>query len=561
MARRLTLALAFCCLSPAIRAAPAADLYFPADPSLDFKAASSRDLDSRFSPLGDRMLWVGRKAPVAWLRFDLELRSEGDDRPRIVEVRPSFSIILDKVDLYVPLQGGGFKHFVTGALVPPQEGELRSRSFLFPIPRDALEGGRCYLRVDGATDVEYHVHVRTEAEVLRRSTVGSVMYGVIFGVLMAMALYNLFLFLSLGDVAYLFYVLYNLTGTAWLFWVQGWARALLGGHPGLDQSLMWLSAGMMLACGSLFASSFLKLRGNQPVLFAVLSASAGIAAAAALAGALGHYRLAFIATNWLGAALCLFLVFAAILRLAQGFSPARYFLVGWGVLAAGGLLFVLMDLKVLPVNILTANGMALGMTGESILLSMALADRVRNLELTKLRLERNQKRLREDSLKDALTGLYNRRFLSEKFGVVAAEAGAEGRSLSLIMLDIDDFKKINDTWGHPFGDEVLVALGRVIRSSLRDGDSPCRYGGEEFVAIMPDIALGDAVCVAERIRERFSAEAMRTKTGERVHATVSLGVTELMRGDNPRSLLDRADKAMYEAKRLGKNRVVAADKP
>jgi diguanylate cyclase (GGDEF)-like protein len=558
--RRLALAAVLCCLSIAIRAAPAAavDLYFPADPSLDFKAASSRDIDSRFSPADGGRFWVGRKAPVAWLRFGLEGRSAGDDSPRIVEIRPSFSIVLDKVDLYVPLRGGAFKRFSAGALVPPQAGELRGRSFMFPLPRDALEGGRCYLRAESATDVEYRVYVRDEAEVLRRGTIESVAYGAIFGVLIAMALYNLFLFLSLGDIAYLFYVLYILMGTAWLFWVQGWARALLGGHPGLDQSLLWLFAGLMQACGSLFAASFLKLRGHRPLLFAVLSAAAGIAAATAAAGALGLYRLAFVVTNWLGAALCLFLVFAAILRLAQGFSPARYFLIGWSLLAAGGILFVLMNLQVLSVSFLTANSTALGMTAESILLSMALADRVRSLEREKLRLERSQERLRESSLEDALTGLYNRRFLSEKFATMVAKAKAEDRRLSVLLLDIDGFKGINDNWGHAFGDEILAALGRVIRSSIRDGDSPCRYGGEEFLVIMPDIALDDAVCVAERVRERFSADALRTRSGECVRATVSLGVTELSSGDSPQGLFDRADKAMYEAKRLGKNRVVTA---
>lgn len=504
------------------------------------------------------MLWVGREAPVAWLRFALELQSESDDSQRIVELRPSFSIILDKVELYVPLQGGGFKRLVAGALVPPQPGELRSRSFLFPLPKGTLEGGRCYLRVESATDVEYHVHVRTVAGVLKRSGFESVVYGVVFGVLIAMALYNLFLFISLGDLAYLFYVLYNVMGTAWLFWVQGWARALLGGHPWLDQSLLWFSAGMMQACGCLFAAAFLKLRGHRPLLFALLATGTAIAAAAALAGALGFYRLAFAVTNWLGMALCLFLVFTAALRLAQGFSPARYFLVGWSVLSAGGLLFALMDFKVLPVNFLTANGMALGMTAESILLSMALADRVRNLEKENNRLALSQNRLKEVSLKDALTGLYNRRFLSEKYAAIVANTEAEGRRLSLIMLDIDGFKNINDSWGHPFGDEVLAVLGRVIRSSLRDRDKPCRYGGEEFLAIMPDIGLDDAICVAERIRERFSECALPTQTGIRVRATVSLGVAELAVGEGSQGLLDRADKAMYEAKRQGKNRVVAA---
>jgi diguanylate cyclase (GGDEF)-like protein len=314
----------------------------------------------------------------------------------------------------------------------------------------------------------------------------------------------------------------------------------------------------MLFCGSLFAISFLKLRGNRPLLFALLASFACVAAAAAVAGALGLHRLAFAATNVLGAALCVSLVVAAALRLVQGFTPARYFLIAWSVLAASGFAFVLMNLKILPVSFATTNSMALGMTAEAILLSMALADRVRSLERAKLRLERSQERLREISLVDALTGLYNRRFLHERLATSVIKAKAEGLRLSLILLDIDGFKAINDSWGHSFGDEVLASLAKVIRGSIRDADSPCRFGGEEFVVLMPGIALDDAACVAERIRSRFAADSPLPPGVATARATVSLGVAELREGDGPQGLLDRADAAMYDAKRLGKDRVVAA---
>jgi diguanylate cyclase (GGDEF)-like protein len=568
-ASRLLPAAVACCLqivlhaSPAVAETPrsldpiAADFYFNADPGLDLEAVRAPDLEGRFTPAGDRTLWVGREAPVAWLRFALEPRASGGDSARIVEVRPSFSIIMDRVDLYIPLRDGGYRRLAAGALMPSQEGELRSRSFLFELPPDAREGGLCYLRVESDTDVEFHASVRSEAELSREGQLESLAYGIVFGVLIAMALYNLFLYASLGYVTYFYYVLYIAMGIAWLFLVQGWSRAVFGSHPGLDQSLLWLFAGLMLACGGLFTLSFLKLRGNNPVLFIAMSALACASVAAALAGALGLQRLAFVATNYLGAAMCFLIVFSAARRLIQGYAPARYFLVGWGTLVLSGALFILMDLKVLPVNFLTVNSTAIGMTAESILLSMALADRIRRLELDRFRLERNQERLREASLTDELTGLYNRRFLFQELESATARASAEGRRLSAILLDIDDFKRINDSWGHSFGDEVLSSLGAVIRSSIRDRDSPCRYGGEEFVVVMPDISLEDAASAAERIRARFSAQVMEPRAGERVRAAVSLGVVELEKGESPQRFIDRADGAMYEAKRLGKNRVVA----
>jgi diguanylate cyclase (GGDEF) domain len=536
-------------------------LYSPADAQLGIEALRSPELDARFTSLGNQQLWVGRKAPVAWLRFGLESRDALDDEPRILVVQPSFSIVMDKVDLYVPLRDSGFKRYSAGALVPPQAGELRGRYFLFPLPRDALEGGRYYLRAEASTDVEFHVFVRTQDQILRQTLLESIAYGAVFGVLGAMALYNLFLFFSLKDIAYLAYVLYIAAGSAWLFLVQGWAQALLGIHPGLDQTLLFVFAGLMQATGGIFAALFLKLRRNMPVFFAILCVLIFAGFAAAAAGALGFHRLALATTNGLGLAIGAALIVAPILRLAQGFSSARYFLVGWTLLALASLAFALMDLKVLPVNFLTSNCLALGMTAESILLSMALADRVRSLARENLKLARIQERLRESSRRDPLTGLFNRRFIEESYGVAVAEAEAARRPLSVIMLDIDGFKGVNDSWGHSFGDEVLAALGEVIRSSLREADSPCRYGGEEFLLVMPGIEIEDAACVAERIRERFAATGLVAASGETVRATVSLGVAELRRGESSKSLLDRADAALYEAKRRGKNRVEIAGAP
>jgi diguanylate cyclase (GGDEF)-like protein len=125
------------------------------------------------------------------------------------------------------------------------------------------------------------------------------------------------------------------------------------------------------------------------------------------------------------------------------------------------------------------------------------------------------------------------------------------------MMDVDDFKKFNDEYGHVEGDQVLIRLARIIRKSARDTDTACRYGGEEFTVILPGAPAGLAGAVAERIRESFAQQAFTPRSGEVVTSSVSIGLAEFRGGETVEDLISRADEALYRAKRAGKNRVVA----
>jgi diguanylate cyclase (GGDEF)-like protein len=121
------------------------------------------------------------------------------------------------------------------------------------------------------------------------------------------------------------------------------------------------------------------------------------------------------------------------------------------------------------------------------------------------------------------------------------------------MLDIDDFKVINDRFGHGVGDDMLVSLSHSIRTCTRETDSACLYGGDELVIFMPKVAKQDALRIAERIRTHFETESLRVINGKSLGATISLGIAELEGEDNIDTLLSRADAAMYKAKSRGKN--------
>ncbi len=175
-------------------------------------------------------------------------------------------------------------------------------------------------------------------------------------------------------------------------------------------------------------------------------------------------------------------------------------------------------------------------------------------ELTGLR--REAEKLRDQVHTDTLTGLYNYRHFALELAQELERTRRSGQPTSLILIDLDHFKKINDTWGHEVGNQVLRLTASLIRSAVRRIDIPCRYGGEEFALILPGTQLALAVNVAERLREEIASTPLELD-GEELRFTASMGATLSVagQGDTVESFVDRADKLLYEAKRGGRNRV------
>ncbi|APW44401.1 sensor domain-containing diguanylate cyclase [Rhodoferax saidenbachensis] len=168
-----------------------------------------------------------------------------------------------------------------------------------------------------------------------------------------------------------------------------------------------------------------------------------------------------------------------------------------------------------------------------------------------------QTRLREQANRDSLTGLYNRRYLDDTLARELARCKREGQPLSLMLIDIDHFKRVNDTYGHPAGDEVLRALARMLNTHARSGDVACRYGGEEFLMLLPHMPLQTAMQRAEQWRADFGTATL--VFGDfHIQATLSVGIaTYPGDGTSPETLIANADLALYRAKNNGRNRVVA----
>jgi two-component system, sensor histidine kinase LadS len=290
-----------------------------------------------------------------------------------------------------------------------------------------------------------------------------------------------------------------------------------------------------------------------------------------------------------------FIVFVAAIRsILQGYAPARYYLIGQGAVLFSVFFTVLTSQGLLPLYYLAPEVMKWTSAFELIFFSIGVSDLINNerklreraqKELTHAHqrlyesqikqtekldvlvrqrteeLEDANKRLLELNTKDELTGLRNRRYLNEILPLEYRRAYRDKKPLSLLIFDIDFFKKINDSYGHQFGDLCLVEAGRIIRENLkRPADIAFRYGGEEFMAILPQTNLAGAVLVAENIRQIFANQVVSDNENSTT-MTISIGISCEIPAERAEyeHLLKLADQRLYKAKENGRNQVVASD--
>jgi diguanylate cyclase len=183
------------------------------------------------------------------------------------------------------------------------------------------------------------------------------------------------------------------------------------------------------------------------------------------------------------------------------------------------------------------------------------------LEITEL--QESLEAVRTESLTDPLTSLANRKYFDGTLARAIADAHARREPLSLMLTDIDHFKKFNDSYGHLTGDQVLRLVAISVKQNVKGQDVAARYGGEEFAIVLPNTALRQAITVADHIRRAvMNKELMKRSTGEHLgRVTISIGVATLCASDNPQSLIERADVCLYAAKRSGRNRVIGEADP
>ncbi len=222
-----------------------------------------------------------------------------------------------------------------------------------------------------------------------------------------------------------------------------------------------------------------------------------------------------------------------------GSIPARYYLIAFTALLMSVFAYMLKTFGLLPHTYWTQNAFQVGALIEMILLSLAIASRVNEI--------------RQQSYVDALTGLNNRRYLNQEVSAEIRKVERTGQPLALAVIDIDHFKQFNDSRGHAAGDEALKVVAKILKETVRKPFTPCRYGGEEFVLILPGADAMAAAVISERVRQQVEAQ-----TKAALGLTVSVGYASTEQGEfrHERELFEAADCALYQAKGKGRNQVV-----
>ncbi|RJX35213.1 MAG: GGDEF domain-containing protein [Desulfarculus sp.] len=447
-----------------------------------------------------------------------------------------------------------FREVHTGLSRPSQARPLPLRTFILQIPSEYQDGDYIYLRLASVNTLTMRLDLWSMRGLHQRMVGDSYFFGVVYGVLLAMLLSNLVFFFSLKDRTYLYYVFYVASLLLFSLATYTQLNLMLDLPQRLDQTLVWLFVGMVLCTAVLFARAFLRSWLLTPRLDKVLLGLLGAGGLIVVAAPLGFFRFTGLFSHILALAIPGMILATALASLRRGLLAPRFFLLGWSVLVLAVILFAAKGFGLAPEFLSGAVLLPGASALESLLLSFALAERVRVLRRQRQEARRREDHYREMSIRDELTGLYNKRYLGSCLQNEVERAMAQTEPLTMLLLDVDDFKRFNDTHGHDEGDKVLAGLATVVRERSRASDVACRYGGEEFVVIMPGTDQDQGWMVAERIRTGFNQLAFQSQEGGEVRVSVSIGLAQWQAGEGPVSLLRRADQALYRAKKAGKNR-------
>jgi two-component system, sensor histidine kinase LadS len=516
-----------------------------------FSRQQAKQADSNSISLG-----IGT-APV-WLKFTVTNPQATAADYRLAIETPW----LDHIDTYLVRQGQVIRHIYGGDAVPYQQRPMQYRFYAF---EHGYQPGatEVYIRVESLGPMAIPVRFSTIENAIKRDISAGYQYGALWGIMSALALYNLVLFIVIRQKEYGLYACYLIGFVLNSLSYTGHIHTVITADFGVYFQ-DWLDIGLMLTysvAGLHFARLLLDTKAYAAGLDKIVRRITLFIPLGMLLG--------FIFDQLVFAVVLAFILNSGFVMLfiAMGLSALKakkpFSIIFLCSSVIGAICITISTLSVagflVPYNDYTFKAIEVGMALEAILLALILARQFRMAKLDKVIAE-NYART------DTLTQLNNRRGFSQVTAPIWQNIVREQRDVSIVLIDIDAFKKINDTYGHTYGDQVLQQVAQCINATIREGDVAARWGGEEFIIFLPETSQQQAAMQAERIRDALQNIAIVTQDFT-ISLTASFGAAGSEHGligqqsiadVGQEQLILLADQALYLAKHSGKNRVCVA---
>ena len=503
--------------------------------------------DARLLPPAERPILRQPARQAQWWRIEATRPVPADDAPQLV-VRSPF---LYRVEAWPPGARAPTRHALYGEHA---DDRYSHRALVIALPGGIPAGQAVWLRVEYRSSMASPLSVEPLDQVHREDMTFMAWRSLVLTCLAVLAILGLAFWGGTGERSYAYFsamlvcaigYLASISGD--LRWMPG-AEALFGGGPQANRIMACLG----VVFSNLFQGSYLDLRRKSPLFDRLLHGGTAIAMLGAVLS-MGNWSLPAMLGNFALLYSALVLLLASGWLALRGERVARVVLVSWSALMVFCVLAAAQMMGLWDGPSWLGQGLAASFVLASLLLALGLSDKL-------LQLRRDRDHASRQATIDPVTKTFNRHGIEERLFQAVERARARGEPLSIAFVDVDRFKEINDRHGHSIGDQCLRIVSWRLRNQLRRQDGLGRYGGDEFLVVLPGHDARSAGRIAERMRVSVNCRPLSMPDAS-IPVTLSIGVAELGPGESMSSLFERADTALYASKSAGRDRATAATPP
>lgn len=506
----------------------------------------SEVIQQSFTP-STSMLTLGTNAMVTWSK--IQVFNQHSEKIRLFVHHP-YAYHLKAVSFYETQHQQVLNHIDIPLYQSGDKPMMYGGTAVFSFELAPNESKTIYVKNISFSHQWYQLSLFDE-EASKKALVSTGNYiALLVGMMLALMIYNFFLYISAHKIENVVYALYLISGTIWVSLSYGVAANFFGVFSAevfqFNSTVLSMPSFLVLFIMLIFdtrkrhpkehiALCLLLLLLVGDFIYSLIDITAALKPASTLA------------------AIMMLITFGVSISLWRKREPlAKYFFLGHFMFIAFNMSAVFYYKGISEFNQINSHGVGIGILLEALMMAFVLSYRINELE----RIKGKQEELKRLADTDPMTGLYNRRYFEIAAKQAIEQAKRTKTAVSLMVLDIDHFKKINDNFGHLVGDDVIIAFGKLLKQHQRNVDIVCRFGGEEFLLLLPDCDASNAYKVAERIRLAASNFKMQADGDTQITFTVSAGIHQFNLPDESiKSATDAADRALYLAKSSGRNQV------